>query len=130
MSNPEIERLANARYVSLTTYRRDGTAVATPVWVASEEGYLLVLTDADSGKVKRLGNDPRIEIAPCDARGSLLGDPASGRASVIHDGELVQRGRDLIRRRYGWQARVFGALGRLRGSRAQVVLAISLDDTD
>ena len=126
MINPELERLARARYVSLTTFRRDGTPVATPVWVVSEGGYLQVLSRVTTGKVKRLRRDPRVTIAPCDARGNLQGDPVEGTATIIEDPDLVERARDLVRRRYGLVARAIGLVNRLRGADRDVALAIEV----
>ena len=74
-SNPEIDRLAAGQYVSLVTYRKDGTAVPTPVWVSRDGDKLLVWTQADSGKVKRIRNRGHVMVAPCDARGGLQGEP-------------------------------------------------------
>jgi hypothetical protein len=67
-----IDDVAGERFVSLTTFRRDGTPVATPVWIARDGDALVVTTPADSGKVKRLrstGSSPR-SSAWCAADGS------------------------------------------------------------
>ena len=63
------DAFAKARYLSLTTFRRDGRAVATAVWFVPDGDRLLVLTGATSGKVKRLRNDARVLVAPSDMRG-------------------------------------------------------------
>jgi uncharacterized protein len=62
------------KYLSLTTYRRDGTPVSTPVWFVEEEGRLFVTTAADSYKAKRLRRNPAAMVAPCTARGVPKGD--------------------------------------------------------
>jgi uncharacterized protein len=62
------------KYLSLTTYRRDGTPVSTPVWFVEEEGRLFVTTAADSYKAKRLRRNPAAMVAPCTARGLPKGD--------------------------------------------------------
>ena len=62
------------KYLSLTTYRRDGTPVSTPVWFVEEDGRLLVTTAADSYKAKRLRRNPAAMVAPCTARGLPKGD--------------------------------------------------------
>ena len=128
VSNPEVDRLARARYVSLTTFRRTGEPVATPVWVTTEEDFLIVFTDADSGKVKRIRNNNEVTVAPCDARGGLQGDPVPGRAELLDAPELIDRARGLLRRKYGWQAYAADLLARLRGGRDHMVVAIQLDD--
>lgn len=76
-------RLAKGKYVSLTTYRRDGRAVATPVWVVGDGARLLVWTAADSGKAKRLGHTARVSVAPCDARGKPRGPAFEGTARLV-----------------------------------------------
>ena len=60
---------APGKYLSLTTYRRDGTPVSTPVWFVEEDGRLFVTTAADSYKAKRLRRNPAAMVAPCTARG-------------------------------------------------------------
>ena len=62
------------KYLSLTTYRRDGTPVSTPVWFVEEDGRLFVTTAADSYKAKRLRRNPAAMVAPCTARGVPKGD--------------------------------------------------------
>jgi PPOX class probable F420-dependent enzyme len=62
------------KYLSLTTYRRDGTPVSTPVWFVEENGRLFVTTAADSYKAKRLRRNPAAMVAPCTARGVPKGD--------------------------------------------------------
>jgi uncharacterized protein len=107
------ERLRDERYVSLTTFRRSGEPVPTPVWfVPQPDGTLLVFTGATSGKVKRLRREPRCTVAPCDARGRVHGDalPAEG---VVLEAEAEEVRQRLVRR-YGWQARAFLGLARLR----------------
>jgi PPOX class probable F420-dependent enzyme len=62
------------KYLSLTTYRRDGTPVSTPVWFVEEEGRLFVTTAADSYKARRLRRNPAAMVAPCTARGLPKGE--------------------------------------------------------
>lgn len=96
--------LSRRRYVSLTTFRRDGTPVATPVWLVAWEDDIAVWTNAGSGKVKRLRRNPSVTVAPCTIRGRLLGDPVEGRARAL-TAEENSRILSLIRRKYrlqGW----------------------------
>jgi len=99
----DVERLARARYLSLTTFRRDGTPVATPVWVARQADELVVYTARSSGKVKRLRNNNRVLLAPCDMRGRVNGDVVEGTARLRDDAESAI---SLLRRKYGLQARL------------------------
>jgi uncharacterized protein len=78
------------KYLSLTSFRRDGTGVATPVWFVEADGRLLVETDADSYKVRRIRRNPRVTIAPCTATGRLRGIPVPARATLLPDTELAR----------------------------------------
>ncbi len=124
--NPELERLAGARYVSLTTFDSDGTPTATPVRVVSEGGFLQVLTSSGSGAAQRLRSNRQATVGPCDLRGSLQGDPVPATATVIDDPELVARVERLLADRYGALVRLVVLLRRLLGKDAYVALAIDV----
>jgi uncharacterized protein len=76
------------KYLSITSFKRDGSGVATPVWFVQEDGRLLIHTDANSGKVKRIRRNPHVTVAPCTATGRLLADPLPAQAKLLPDGEL------------------------------------------
>jgi hypothetical protein len=90
-----IVALAGERYVSLTTYRRDGRAVATPVWFALDGTRILVWTDAASGKATRVRANGRAAVAPCDVRGRTKRPPIDARAGVLPAGEFARANRIL-----------------------------------
>ncbi len=98
--------LEGHRYISLTTYRKTGQPVATPVWFAREDGVLYVVTQAESGKVKRIRNNPQVQIAPCDVRGGLKGDPMPARARLLSEEAFPAADRALTRK-YGLLKRLF-----------------------
>ena len=87
------------KYLSLTSFRRDGTGVATPVWFVETDGRLLVETDAASYKVRRIRRDPRVTIAPCTATGRLRGTPVPAWAELLPDAEVARVER-LMARKY------------------------------
>jgi uncharacterized protein len=87
------------KYLSLTSFRRDGAGVATPVWFVEADGRLLVETDAASFKVRRIRRDPRVTIAPCTATGRLRGTPVPAWAELLPDTE-VARVDQLMARKY------------------------------
>lgn len=98
------ERFADARYGSVTTFRKDGTAVATPVWFAVDGGELFVWTRSDSWKVKRLRNDSRVVITVCDARGKVAeGAPTAEGTARLLDDAGTRAVRRLLSRKYTWQ---------------------------
>ncbi len=87
------------KYLSIMSFRRDGTGAVTPVWFVREGGRLLVMTGGRSGKVKRIRRDPRVTVAPCSARGRLRRAPIEARALIlpVSEGARVKR---LIARKY------------------------------
>jgi uncharacterized protein len=97
--------LGSEKYVSVTTFRKDGTPVATPVWCAQDGDALLFWTVTDSGKVKRLRRDPAVTVAPCDVQGRLTGEPVAGQARILSAAE-TERVRGLLRRKYGLLGRI------------------------
>jgi PPOX class probable F420-dependent enzyme len=101
----DTRTLAKSKYLSLTTFRRDGTPVATPVWVAQHGNDLVVVTRRSSGKAKRLRNDSRVLLAPCDMRGRVTGDVVEGIA-LLQDEAETATSIDLVRRRHGLIARL------------------------
>lgn len=100
-----VDDLARGKYLSLTTFRKDGTPVATPVWLVRDGDALRVITQADSGKAKRLRNDSRVLLAPCDARGNLKGAQVEGTAT-LQDATETARTAQLIEARYGLLGRL------------------------
>lgn len=98
--------LDDAEYVLLTTYTQDGRAKPTPVWAAVDGDALVVYTDHDAWKVRRIANDPRVTVAVCDARGHPRSSPLDGLAVVVEDDALVARVTAAIRRKYGWKMRL------------------------
>lgn len=111
---PPLEELGTSRYLLLTTYRRNGTPVATPVWVAPLDGALGVWTAPDAGKLKRIRHNPAVQVATCDYRGNHPGPAHPGRASLL-DPPGVSRVLDGLRRKYGLQGRLVLLGSRLRG---------------
>jgi PPOX class probable F420-dependent enzyme len=92
------------KYLSLTTFRKTGVAVHTPIWFAEENDRLYFMTSSQSGKVKRIRNNPRVAIAPCTIRGKVTGPafPATIRILPPQENERVGR---LIKAKY-WLARI------------------------
>ena len=92
--------LPHSTYISLTTFRRTGVPVATPVWAAPDGDSLVVWTRADSGKVKRLRHTSRVTLAPCDVRGRVQGPAADGVATIYDHADWPQA-LAALRRAYG-----------------------------
>jgi PPOX class probable F420-dependent enzyme len=99
-------------YLSLETFRKNGQGVKTPVWFVLRDETFYVYTEADSGKVKRIRNDPRVRLAVCDMRGGILGPWIDGTASIIEGDE--RRAADALLDRKYLLKRVGNVLRRLR----------------
>jgi uncharacterized protein len=121
----EVERLAASSYVSLTTFKKAGTAVPTPVWVSSDGDLLYVWTQGDSGKVKRIRNNGHVLVAPSDSRGGLQGAAVEGAARVLDSPDDLARVAALHRAKYGLQFRMFDLGAKLlRRNRPLVAIEI------
>ena len=133
MTADATKTLAAAKFVSLTTFKKNGDAVPTPIWIAGDgdgDG-LIVWTPADSWKVKRVGNNPHVTLVPCSRLGKTddSDQPVDGTAEVITDTATVERLAAVIRRKYGLEFQVVTFIERLlaRGRRQpRVILRIAV----
>ncbi|MGC2999077.1 PPOX class F420-dependent oxidoreductase [Streptomyces sp. G35A] len=126
MDDALLDRLGAGKYLLLTSYRRNGTPVATPVWVVRDGDALGVWTVADSWKVKRIRARGDVLVGPCDVRGNPTGDQVPATAEIC-DARTTARYRALIARKYGLVGR-FTLLGsRLRrGAEGTVGIRVTL----
>ena len=104
-----FDRLVPESYLALTTHRRDGTPVTTPIWAASYAGRMYACTPARTGRARRIRNDGRVTLAPCDRRGPCRGEDASGQAAVLA-ADRIGEVRAIMRAKYGWQFRLFSRI--------------------
>lgn len=120
--------LAAEPFVSLTTFRRSGAGVPTPVWVVADGDALVVWTGGSSGKVKRLRADPRVDLVPCSRRGRVddAAPHVAGRAEVSRDAAVLGRVERALKAKYGLQHRLITLIERVarRGDRDRVALVI------
>lgn len=108
-----IDEIGRSKYVSLVTYRKDGTGVATPVWHAVDNGELFVVSEARAWKVKRIRNNSEAEVTVCNLRGRVEpGAPTAKGTARLLDEAGTQTARTLLARKYvlsrlgNWFARV------------------------
>ena len=125
MNKGTLAPFARQKYLSLETLRRNGQAVATPVWFAESAGVLYVYSLAESGKIKRIRNNPRVRVAPCDMRGNLKSGWLHATARLLEDDEALRAG-DLLNQKYGWQKRTLDLFARFR-PRPRAYIAIRLE---
>ena len=108
--------LTNHPYISLRTYRKTGATVDTPVWFASEnENTHYVFSAADAGKVKRLRNSTKSQIATCDARGGSVGEWQDTESFLVNDEAECEKAYELLGKKYGWQMTITNFFSRLTG---------------
>src|SRR5436305_9037092 len=89
---------ARARFIRLTTCRRSGAGVPTPMWFAPSAAGLYVVTHATSGKLKRIRTNPVVAVAPCRSQGQPTGPESTGAARVVSGDERRQAARAISRR--------------------------------
>jgi PPOX class probable F420-dependent enzyme len=104
-------------YINLRRYKRDGGPVDTPVWSAPLDGKLVIFTLRESFKVKRIARNPRVQVAKCDARGSLLGPWHDGSCQAVTDAAHEARAYAALREKYGWKMYVGDFFSSLVGRR-------------
>jgi PPOX class probable F420-dependent enzyme len=113
MDDTRLDRLGSGKYLLVTSHRKNGTPVATPVWVVRDGDTLGVWTAADSFKVKRIRRRSDVLVGPCDLRGNPTGDQVQATAHIT-DAATTARYRDLIARKYGIVGRLTLLGSRLR----------------
>jgi PPOX class probable F420-dependent enzyme len=133
MATPTIERPPQrpvaglnahfpGRFLSVTSFKRDGTGVATPMWFVSDGNRLFALTDLQSPKVRRVRRNPRVLVAPCRPSGKLRGEPVPARAEVLTATADLERVHNLLTERYKISYRlvmlIYRLGRRLRGQRS------------
>ena len=120
-----LEQLGAEKYLLLTTFRKDGRAVSTPLWVVPDGTGLAFWTPDNTGKIKRIRNSGRVTVQPCDVRGNPRGEVVEGQARIGDQADRLRIGRGL-KKKYG----VLGWLTLLgsrirRGTHGTVVVLVS-----
>jgi PPOX class probable F420-dependent enzyme len=96
--------LAGEKYISLETYRKNGRGVRTPVWFVEssigDSSTFYVRTSDDTGKYKRIRNNPSVQIALCDIRGSIKGEWVKGEARIASEEEKLKAFK-MLEKKYG-----------------------------
>ena len=123
-----LDRIGRGSHVSLTTFRRNGQAVPTPVGGLVQDGTLYVLTPPETGMVKRIRNNPQVTIAPCNMKGTVpAGAPTVGATARLLDPVETARVEEMMRRRF-FMYRLVHLLDRvLRRERRLVAIAVTVD---
>lgn len=101
-------------FIALTTYRRNGAPVMTPVWFVRRDGKLFIWTALDSGKAKRLKHNPCVQLGPSNHSGKLLGTVEAGQARFAPKEEYPALEK-AFKAKYGWQVTLFSLIWKLQG---------------
>ena len=109
-----FDDVSKAQYVLLTTFTKDGRPKPTPIWAAPDGDRLIVITEADAWKVKRIRNTPRVTLAVCDMRGRPKSEAVEATAAILDKSENDRIYQAIIKR-YGIAGRVFSLVSKLRG---------------
>lgn len=125
MSSDNLKQFEGQKYLTLETYRKSGAAIATPVWFAEESRTFYIYSLANAGKVKRIRNNPRVRIAPCDMRGNRKGEWVEGSARILARAEEAGAHR-LLDRKYGWIKRIGNVYSKIM-MRERAAIAISFE---
>jgi PPOX class probable F420-dependent enzyme len=119
--------LADERYINLESFKKDGNGVKTPVWCAPLDGKIVVFSEGEAFKVKRVRRNPKVRVAKCDVRGKVLGPWSDGTCVIVQDRAHAERAYAALRKKYGLQMRVLDFFSGLVGKKEKrAVLEISL----
>jgi PPOX class probable F420-dependent enzyme len=122
MTRDTLARFANQRYVNLESFRKNGQGIRTPLWFVEAQGVLYMRTPAQSVKVKRIRNNPRVRIVPSDMRGNPKGVWIDGEATLIEAAE-AEWVNQLVKRKYGLFKWLIDIRSSLKGTQ-YVVIAV------
>jgi PPOX class probable F420-dependent enzyme len=125
MSSDKLAQFEKQKFINLETFRKSGLGVKTPVWFIEQNGVLFVRTIDNSGKVKRIRNNSRVRVAPCDMRGGVLGKWVEAQARLV-DEATAEKVNKLLKRKYGLQKKFFDRMGGLRKEKSATLEIIIL----
>jgi len=120
-----LEQLGAEKYVLLTTFRKDGRGVPTPLWAVPDGSGIAFWTPAGTGKLKRIRTSGRVTVGACDLRGTPKGEPIEAQARI---GDAADKARvtDGLRKKYGLVGRLSLIGSRIRrGADGTVVILVS-----
>ena len=109
-----LNEIESQKYISLETYRKNGNPVRTPVWFVVKDDLIYVVTRSQTGKVKRLKNNPQVKFASCNIKGKVTGQWISGTATILDDSQTAEavKWRD---KKYGFMAKIAKFMSKSKG---------------
>lgn len=127
MSADKLALFEGKKYLNLTTFRKSGQAVSTPVWFVARNGRLYISTGEQTGKAKRIRANGRAQVAPGDARGNPLSEFVPARARQINNPQVKGEIEEAVRKKYGWQRQILSLLSLLGRRRTSAPVIIELE---
>lgn len=125
---PIPDSIAQAEYISLATFRKSGVSVPTPVWAAESDGALYIFSESKAGKVKRLRNSPKAQVAICGMRGELKGEWMDAQGFLVDSDEEVARAYVALKAKYGWKMTLTDLGSKLTGRyHKRTILRVEMD---
>lgn len=125
MDKDKLAQFDGEKYISLRTFKKNGEGVDTPVWFAESNNILYTYTLETAWKVKRIRNNPKIQVAPCTMRGQVTGEWVDGKARILDDAEAGPVDK-MITRKYGWQKKIGDIFRKFKKTRREYI-SIQLD---
>ena len=120
-----LEQFSKKKYLNLETFRKSGESVKTPVWFVQAGETIYVHTVANSGKVKRIRNNGRVNIAPCKMDGKLIGSWVPAQAREVTDSEVSMAADRLLDKKYGLLKKIFSNQRASKGAQ-DIILEINI----
>jgi uncharacterized protein len=120
-----LEQFSKKKYLNLETFRKSGQGIQTPVWFVQSGESLYVQTMVNSGKVKRIRNNGRVNIAPCRMNGKLTGSWVPAQARLVTDPKLSTAADRLLNRKYGLLKKIFSSQRASKGAQ-DIILEINI----
>ena len=123
-----LDQFKRQQYLNLETFRKNGESMKTPVWFVQDGETLYVSTMADSGKVKRIRREAKVNVAACRMDGKLTGAWVRGWAREIIAPEVSAMVNHLLDKKYGLLKKLFERQRSSRGAQ-DTVLEIKLEES-
>lgn len=122
------DALLDAEYLNLATFRKNGAKVETPIWAAPAGTAFYAFSEGKAGKVKRLKNSSRAQLAPCTASGKSLGTWHDANAFIVHDAGEIATAYRALSAKYGWKIAIFNAFSKIGGKfNKRAILRIEIE---
>lgn len=122
-----FDEIGKYPYVNFGTFRKNGAKIATPVWFATAEGKAYLWSQRDTWKIKRLLNNSRCDLTPCNVNGKKNLGPTLAGVGKLVDSSRVPAIKRMFRKKYGLSYGVLEFFGRLKPGSDHVYVEIAAD---